>query len=207
MIFRINAKHSLLRTLTACMAIVLFLTPSIQSVAFAEADRVRVISVEPIGFRIDVPATWQLELNEKLRGVALLKIRGTTRDGRPLPASLSVIYSEPEPTKTYPQLPEPETYAALFSRHLTSAGNDFELLRSEKYDIDGHAGVLVEYTVLIEEQLQRIVQINVVPPDGTKRFIVTYGTFEEHADVDLPFLKGISETIRLTAQDGQKPER
>jgi len=174
--------------------------------AIAERDRVRRVTVDPFDFRIDVPATWQLHLNERLRDKAFLKIQGTTRDGQLIPASLSVIYSQPEFGQSYPQLPEPETYAGLFQLHPENAQEGYEFLRAEKCSIDGYAGVLVEYKQVIGEHPQRIVQMNVVPPDGSKRFIVTYGSFEEHADVDMPYLKSIVDTIRLTSPQQNEPE-
>lgn len=164
----------------------------------------RRIVVEPIQFQIDVPTSWQITLNERLRGKAFFRAQGTTPDGRLIPASLSAIYMQPGEGKAYPQLPEPNEYAEIFSSILEANNVDFEIVRSAEYSIGEYSGVLVEYKQLQNDIPLRTAQINIVPPDGSERFIVTYSTFEQTVKVDFPFLIKLVDGIRLSAQDQEE---
>lgn len=194
------------RLVLACVLGVLMILSSYPNAVLADSYRARRITVEPLGFQIDVPAYWQLTLNERLRGEAFLRIRGTTHDGRIIPATLSIIYTTPEEGTSFPQLPDPELYAELMRPHLEGIAPDAELIRAEVYEIDGHAGVIVEYRHTVEGHILRTAQINVVPPSGTYRYHVTYATFEEHVDVDFPYLEEIVGTIELNQQDFEEDQ-
>lgn len=187
-------KNCLLNVLIV-LTVLLFAVSPLQ--ADADKPEMRRVEVKSIDFQIDVPTSWQITLNERLRGTAFFKAQGTTLDGRIIPATLSAIYMEPEAGKRFPELPEPEAYAEIFTGMLKQNQIEFELVRSVACSIGGYEGVLVEYTQMQNEIMLRTIQMNLTPPDGSDRFIVTYGTVEQTAAVDIPFLKKLIEGIRL----------
>ncbi|MGB0767074.1 MAG: hypothetical protein ACPGYV_05145, partial [Phycisphaeraceae bacterium] len=102
-----------------------------------EAERTRLIEVEPMAFSLRAPATWQLTLNEREK--MFLRLQETRGSGELLPTNLNIQYRKAE-GEAFPPIPDAETYAKWVKETSEKDMPDMELLSAEAYERDGYRG-------------------------------------------------------------------
>lgn len=166
--------------------------------AEAQEAKTRQIKMASLGVQIDVPVGWELFVSERLRGTSFFKAYATTEAGKRLPASLRMRYTPAKPGKPMPPLPDPNTYAKLMLAELQRVNPNTQILKAERCAIGNYKGVRLEYEQVVRGLPISLVQLNVIAPDGSCRFYVTYGTLKKFSKNDLPMLEKVADTIKLT---------
>lgn len=156
-------------------------------------------------FRIDVPAYWKVEINERLVNDPFLSAQDTNEDGKVKPASLHISYHLPKPGKKFPQISDdPKGYAELLIGDFAKIPDvEFKLQHVEVMQVGQYKGVKIIFEYKKDGVVFLNVQNNLISPDGTHRYFVAYGTWDQRVEQDMPRLNQIVSTIRF---DHESPD-
>ncbi|MEM1353943.1 MAG: hypothetical protein AAGH88_03565 [Planctomycetota bacterium] len=186
---------------------ILMLLLCVPALAQDDADQpTRKITVEAIGFEVTVPSSCKLELNERVRGSSFLKAQFTLPDGRPMPANLSFIYSVAPPGEPLRQLDDRDAYLRAWLVEMKPIYADIEAVNVVPTEHSGLRGFLIEYTHTVRDIPVRARQYNLVQPDGSGRFIFTYGTVQQLWAGDSLKLEAILDTVVIKPSGEAAPQ-
>lgn len=171
-----------------------------------EPQATRTIAVEALGFEVTVPTICKIELNERLRGSSFLKAQFTTADGRPMPGNISFIYTPAPPDAPFNQLDSAKDYLNAWLNEMKPIYEDVEAVNIIAVEVSGLRGFAIEYTHSVGEIPVRARQYNLVQPDGTGRFIFTYGTVAQLWEGDSARLEAILNTVVIEPSGEPAPQ-